>query len=126
MVKWLPKSRASGDIFVSNIANYVEYYYPGRIKSIDAELTNIDLMSRTDIDIDFDGKYWIEIKEGKKIDQWQVQKQLKASADEGMDYIYYTGGKLGKQQKQKLIEWGVKPENIIDNGKLGDLMRKLE
>lgn len=52
------------------------------------------------------------------------KKQLKASEEEGMEYIYYTGDKLSKQQIKNLTDWGVKKENIINNTK--DLMDKIK
>ena len=80
--------------------------------------------SRTDIDINIDNVIWVEVKKGSKINEWQVKKQLRASSEEGMEYIYYTGEKLSNQQIKNLTDWGVKRENIIDNTK--DLMDKIK
>ncbi|KIX20661.1 hypothetical protein SY27_12230 [Flavobacterium sp. 316] len=120
----MPKTTASGDKFVANLANIIEFSHPNKIKAIDADITNLSLRSRTDIDINIANAIWIEVKKGSKISEWQVKKQLKASEEEGMEYIYYTGDKLSKQQIKNLTDWGVKKENIINNTK--DLMDKIK
>jgi YD repeat-containing protein len=121
---WMPKSTDAGDKFVAGLANIIEFSYPNKIKAIDADITNLSLKSRTDIDINIDNAIWVEVKKGAKISEWQVKKQVKAAADENMEYIYYTGEALSDQQKKNLIDWGVKEENIIDN--TADLMKKIE
>ncbi|MBQ0737606.1 hypothetical protein [Mesonia mobilis] len=121
---WMPKTTDAGDRFVANLANIIEFSHPNKIKAIDADITNLGLNSRTDIDINIDNAIWIEVKKGSKISKWQVQKQVKAAAEENMEYIYYTGETLSNQQKKNLIDWGVKEENIIDN--TADLINKIE
>jgi RHS repeat-associated protein len=111
--KWLAKSASSGDELVANLSNRIESLYPNKIKAIDSELTNLMLRSRTDIDINIENLIWIEVKKGTKISEWQVKKQLRAAADEGMEYFYFTGGKLSNQQIKNLVDWGVKEENIF-------------
>ena len=120
---WLPKSADAGDHFVANLANTIEFSHPNKIKAIDADITNLGLKSRTDIDINIDNTIWVEVKKSAKISKWQVQKQVIASAEEGLEYIYYTGSKLSDQQIKNLVSWGVKVENIIDN--VSDLMKKI-
>ncbi|WP_298892938.1 hypothetical protein [uncultured Psychroserpens sp.] len=121
---WMPKSSNVGDKFVANLANMIEFSRPNRIKAIDSEISNLSLKSRTDIDINIDNSIWIEVKKGAKLNKWQVEKQLKASAEEGMEYFYYTGEKLSNQQIQNLLDWGVKRENIINNS--ADLIKIID
>lgn len=70
---WMPKTTASGDKFVANLANIIEFSHPNKIKAIDADITNLSLRSRTDIDINIDNAIWIEVKKGSKISEWQVK-----------------------------------------------------
>jgi hypothetical protein len=127
--KWVARNLSDiGDIFNARVANDIEDALPDQITAIDSDLTHIggDSPFRTDIDINFAGKVWIEVKKGAKIVEWQVKKQLLAAGAEGMDYIFYAGGKLSSRQIDNLVEWGVKRENIIDGDDAGKLIEKLE